>query len=276
MGSLHYTWRTFGRELAMLTLAAAFCVPLYLIVTGSVKTVGEAYTDPLRFPTDMHLDNYAEAWRVGGLGSSLTSSVIVTGGAVVLLIAFGSLCAYVIARRTSRVTTVLYGTLVVGIVVPYQLAIIPIYDAMHRLGLVGKYVGLIILYSGLLMPVSAFLYTGFIRALPREYEEAARVDGAGPLRIFYHVVFPLVRPVTTTVAVVVGLFVWNDFFISLIFLLGTDRQTLPVALYTYVGESITQWNLIFAAVMITIAPAVAFYLAGQRHLVGGFRSGVNT
>jgi raffinose/stachyose/melibiose transport system permease protein len=272
MMSLRYTRRTLAREIVMLVLAALFCVPLYLIITMSAKTIGEVYTDPLRFPTDVQWNNYPNAWRAGDLGGSLVSSVIITGGTIVLLIIIGSFCAHLIARRSSRLTTCLYVAFVLGIVVPYQLAIIPIYEVMHRLGLVGNYAGLIIVYSGILMPVSVFLYTGFIRALPRDYEDAARVDGAGPLRTFCYVVFPLLRPVTATVAVVVGLFVWNDFFISLIFLLGSSHQTLPVALYSYVGQSVTQWNLIFAAVLITMAPAVAFYLTGQRHLIHGFRA----
>ena len=103
---------------------------------------------------------------------------------------------------------------VIGIILPFQLAIIPLYVAMRHLGLVGNYLGMIVLNVGLLMPLTVFLYTGFIRALPRDYEEAARVDGAGILRIYARVVFPLLRPITGTVAVLIGIFIWNDFFIA--------------------------------------------------------------
>ena len=103
------------------------------------------------------------------------------------------------------------------------------------------------------MPLTVFLYTGFIRALPREYEEAAQVDGAGLFRTYFRVVFPLLRPVTGTVAVLAGLIIWNDFFLPLIFLSGTTNATLPVAVYSFVGEYASQWNLIFAAVIVSLA-----------------------
>ena len=124
------------------------------------------------------------------------------------------------------------------------------------------------------MPLTVFLYTGFIRALPRDYEEAARVDGAGILLTFRRVVIPLLRPVTATVAVLTGIIVWNEFFIALIFLSGSHAQTVPVALYSFVGGYVARWNLIFAGLAITIAPILAFYLFAQRHLIRGFTAGV--
>ena len=145
---------------------------------------------------------------------------------------------------------------------------------MRDVGLVGNYLGMIVLNIGLLMPLTVFLYTGFIRALPRDYEEAARVDGAGILRTYVKVVFPLLWPVTATVAVLTGIVVWNEFFIALVFLSGSDYQTLPVALYASVGEYVTRWNIIFAGVAIAIAPIVVFYLFAQRHLMRGFSAGV--
>jgi raffinose/stachyose/melibiose transport system permease protein len=163
---------------------------------------------------------------------------------------------------------------VMGIILPFQLAVIPLYVAMRHLGLVGNYLGMILLYGGLLIPLTVFLYTGFIRALPFDYEEAARVDGAGLFRIYFRVLLPLLRPVTGTVAVLTALLVWNDFFLSLIFLAGSRHETLPVALFSFVGEYDSQWNYMFAAVAISIAPILAFYLFAQRQLIKGFAAGV--
>ena len=124
------------------------------------------------------------------------------------------------------------------------------------------------------MPLTVFLYTGFIRALPRDYEEAAQVDGAGLFRTYTRVVFPLLRPITATVAVLVGVSVWNEFFTALIFLAGSRAETLPVALSSYVGEFSAQWNLVCAGVAISIAPILAFFLFAQRQLIRGFTGGV--
>ncbi len=133
---------------------------------------------------------------------------------------------------------------------------------------------MIVLNVGLLMPLTVFLYTGFIRALPRDYEEAARVDGAGILRTYARVVFPLLRPITGTVAVLIGISVWNEFFTALIFLCGSHYQTLPVAVYSFATGEVERWNLIFAGVAITIAPILVFYLFAQRQLIRGFSGGV--
>jgi raffinose/stachyose/melibiose transport system permease protein len=235
------------------------------------------YRTPLSFPWPPHFGNFSEAWRTGGqngLGHALQSSAIITVSSVVCLIVLGSLCAYTIARRGGKLGGVVYVLFVLGIILPFQLAIIPLFVAMRHLGLIGNYVGMIVLNIGLLMPLTVFLYTGFIRALPRDYEEAARVDGAGILRTYARVVFPLLRPITGTVAVLVGIIVWNEFFVALIFLAGSHYQTLPVALYTYAGGYIARWNLIFAGVAIAVAPALAFYLFAQRRLIRGYSAGV--
>jgi raffinose/stachyose/melibiose transport system permease protein len=124
------------------------------------------------------------------------------------------------------------------------------------------------------MPLTVFLYTGFIRAMPREYEEAAQVDGAGAGRTYLRVVFPLLLPVTGTVAIICGLIVWNDFFTPLIFLGGSKNGTLPLAVYSFVGEFASQWNLIFAAVIISLIPIMAFFLIAQKQMIRGFTGGI--
>jgi raffinose/stachyose/melibiose transport system permease protein len=133
---------------------------------------------------------------------------------------------------------------------------------------------MVILWTGLLMPLTVFLYTGFIRTLPREYEEAAQVDGARFFRTYVRVIFPLLAPVTGTVAILDGLFIWNDFFVPLIFLSGSRNETVTVAIYSFVGEYSTDWNKIFAAVALSIAPVLAFYVFAQRQLLKGFSGGI--
>lgn len=277
MGLSRYTRRTLLRELALIAVAAVFCVPFYLLIAIALETTAQAYRTPFSFPWPPHPGNFSTAWRTGGqagLAHALESSLIITTSSVVCLIVLGSLCAYTIARRTGRLSNVAYILFVLGIILPFQLAIIPLFIAMRHLGLVGTYAGMIVLNIGLLMPLTVFLYTGFIRALPRDYEEAARVDGASLLRTYARVVFPLLRPITGTVAVLIGIVVWNELFVTLIFLGGSHYQTLPVALYSFAGEYISRWNLVYAGVAITIAPVLAFYLFAQRQLIRGFTAGV--
>ena len=279
MTHARYTWRSFSRELTLLLIAVAFCVPLYLLITISLKTTSAAYIKPLSFPSSPNWSSYRQGWTgegSGGVGmaSALLNSVVITVGSVVCLIALGSVAAYTLARRPSKLSSGLYLIFLLGIIVPAQLGLVPLYIVLRNLHLTGNYFGMIVLYTGLLMPLTVFLYTGFVRTLPRDYEEAAQVDGATQLRTFLRVTLPLLLPITGTVAVLTGLIVWNDFFVQLIFLSGTQKVTLPVAVYSLAGANVAQWNVIFAAVAISIVPIVLFFLFAQRTMIRGFSGGI--
>lgn len=277
MGIFRYTRRTLIRELVLVALALVWWVPFYILAINSVRPSTDTSSSGFSPPSHPDFSSYSQAWQgngAGTLGHSLVNSLIITAGSVIALIALGALAAYVVARRPGRASGLLYVLFVIGIILPFQLGIVPLYAAFRHLGLVGNYAGMIVLYTGLLMPLAVFLYTGFIRALPRDYEEAAHVDGASMLRTFRRVVFPLLRPVTGTVAILCGLIVWNDFFVQLVFLSGTPRQTLPVAVYSFVGAYASQWNLVFAAVVIAIIPILCFFLVAQRQLIRGFTGGI--
>jgi raffinose/stachyose/melibiose transport system permease protein len=276
MGSRTYNRRALVRELVVLLVAAVWWVPFYFLVIVALKPDVEALQSPLSFPKAVHLANFSTAWHDASLGRALLNSLLITGGSVIALIAIGSICAYAIARRPGRIGTALYILFVLGIILPFQLGLVPAYVVMRHVHLVGSYLGIILLYTGIWMPFSVFLYTGFVRALPKEYEEASRVDGASMLRTFRRVVFPLLRPVTGTVAIFTGLIIWNDFFLSLIFLNGTKKTPLPVAVYSFVGAFASRWNLIFAAVIVSLAPIMIFFLFAQRQLIRGFTGGIKT
>lgn len=279
MQSHYHMLRKLWRELLFLAVAALWCIPFYYLTIISVKPDDEVFTAPMRFPSRLEFGNFAQAWSgTGGtnLGQALFNSAIITVGAVVLLIGVGSLTAYVVARNRSIMGGWLYGFFVLGIILPYQLSVVPLYTMFRSIGLVGNHLGMMILYAGLLLPLSVFLYTGFVRSLPKDYEEAAQVDGAKPFKIFFRIVFPMLRPVTATVAVVTGMIVWNDFFLQMVFLTGSRAQTLPVAIYGFVGEFSARWNMVFAAVCVSIGPILAFYLVAQRQFVQGFTGGIKS
>jgi len=273
-----YTSRTLIRELGLIVLAAAWWLPFYALVVVALKSPNAALTYSLKPPQHLDFGNFPAAWAgTGGisLGRALVNSLVITVGSVVALIAIGSVSAWVLARRTDRVGTLLYIAFVLGLIFPIQLGLVPLYVAMRHLGLLGTRGGAVLLYTGILMPLTIFLYTSFARALPIDYEEAALVDGASRVRIFRKVVFPLLRPITGTVAVLTGLIIWNDFFTQLVFFGGgPSNRTLPVAIYGFVGQFTTQWNVVFAAVAIALAPILLFYLFAQRQLIRGFTGGI--
>jgi raffinose/stachyose/melibiose transport system permease protein len=271
-----YTGKTLARELVLLLIAAIWWIPFYFLVVISLKPTDEIFLSPMTFPSRLATENYPDVWSEGNLGRALLNSFVLTGGTVIALVALGSICAYAIARRPGKLGAGLYVLFVLGIILPFQLGLVPTYTVLRELDLVGSYLGMILLYTGIWMPFSVFLYTGFVRALPRDYEEAAQVDGAGMMRTFRRVVFPLLRPVTGSVAILTGLIIWNDFFLSLIFLSGTPNTPLPVAVYSFVGEFASRWNYIFVAVAISIVPVLLFFLFAQRQLIRGFTGGIKS
>jgi raffinose/stachyose/melibiose transport system permease protein len=145
---------------------------------------------------------------------------------------------------------------------------------MRDLGLLGTPFSLVIFYCGYQLPFTVFLYTGYIRALPRAYDEAAKIDGATDMQTFLHVIFPMIRPVTGTVIILNCVFVWNDFMTPLLYLQGSRWATVPVAVAAFVDQEITDWGIVFAALVIGIAPVMALFAVLQRHMMEGFAGGL--
>jgi len=269
-------WSAF-REVGLWLAALPILFPLYLILTVALKPATEPTGSGLEPPAHPTLHNFSGAWGQAGAGTesfagALMNSLLTTGGTVLLLVLTAAPAGYVIARRGSKLSGLVFGLFSLGMILPFQLAIIPLYDVMVRAGLYGTRIGLILIYTAITLPLAIFLYTGFLRGVPEAYEEAALVDGAKPLRVFVEIVFPQAAPVTGVVTVLCGLLVWNDFFIALVFVGNTNRETLPVAVYSFVGRFSTQWPLVFAAASIALAPVIVLYGFMQRWITRGFAS----
>jgi raffinose/stachyose/melibiose transport system permease protein len=269
--------RATAREVGMILIALIFSLPFFLLISTALKPTKELFTtSPLAVPSAPDFGNFAVAWNAhgGGYPAALLSSVIITVVTVGILIVIGSLCAYVVARRPGRISGLISFLCVIAIIIPFQMSIIPLYSLLNSWGFIGTYLGMIVMWVGMGSPLTIFLYLGFIRSLPHDYEEAARLDGAGSWRLFWSIVFPLLRPVTGTVAILLGLFIWNDFFTALIIVGGSPAQTLPVMVYSFVGQYVTQWNYVFAAVILALIPAVAVFVVLQRRMIKGFAGGL--
>nr|WP_184829971.1 carbohydrate ABC transporter permease [Jiangella mangrovi] len=258
----------------MIAIALVFAFPLYVLVVLSLKSPEEAANSPLSLPSALSFDNYTAAWEQADLAPAILSSVVITVVSVAALVVTGALAAYAIARHTSHWSGALFAVFLVGLVVPFQLALIPLYQLVRDAELLGSYWSVILYMVGTELPLTVFLYTGFLRAVPRDYEEAAMIDGASQLRAFRSVVFPLMRPVTGTVIILNAIGCWNAFLVPNLFLSGSGRQTIPVAVYSFVGEFATQWNLVFAGLVIGMAPILLVYLLLQRRMIRGFASGL--
>jgi raffinose/stachyose/melibiose transport system permease protein len=272
--SLRYGRKTFALELGMIFVALLFLFPVYVLVTLSFKSTPEISGGGLGLPSGLETSNYSQAWNVAHLGAALLNSTIITGLGLVVLVAVGSTASYYLARKQSRLSYGMYIVFLLGIILPFQLALVPLYRMVKDAGLLGTYSSMVIFYTGLQAPFTIFLYTGFLRALPREYGEAALVDGATHWQSFRRVTFPLLRPITGTVIILNAVFIWNDFLTPLIYLGGSPNETIPVVVYQFVGQYVSNWGYIFAAVVLATLPMLLLFLLLQRFVIKGFSTGL--
>ncbi|WP_405958270.1 carbohydrate ABC transporter permease [Streptomyces phaeochromogenes] len=270
---IRYRRRTLALELSMIAAALVVGFPVYVLVNLAVRPASDT-SSPISPTTSPTLDNFSQAWQQGSLGGALGNSVLVTACSVAIVLAVSSLAAYPLARVTARWSRGTYLLFLLGLVLPFQLAALPLYQTMRAMGLLGTPWALVLFYSGLQVPFTVFLYTGFLRALPRDFEDAALIDGCTPLQGFRYVVLPMLKPITVTALVLNAVSVWNDFFTPLLYLSGSAQQTMPVAIAGFVGQYVTDWNLIFAALVISILPVLLVYFVLQRSIINGFAGGL--
>lgn len=266
-----YTWKTGIREGALIVVGIAFLLPLYALINMALKPNTNSPLAPAIHPT---LKNITAAWSQANLGRALLNSAIVTVGTLVLLIFIACLAAYYLARTTSKFSSTMFNIFLLGLLIPPQVALIPMYTTIRNLGLLGKPWGLILWHVGQTLPFAIFVYTRFLRHADRAYEEAALVDGAEGLKLLRYVVFPLLRPVTGTIVILNAIFTWNDFFAPLLFLSGSPNATVPVALYSFTGQYFNAWNLVFAGLVVGSLPILVIYFLMQGTIIKGFAGGL--
>jgi raffinose/stachyose/melibiose transport system permease protein len=269
-----YGPRTFGLELFMIGIALLFLFPVYVLFNLSFKNPEEISEGALGLPSQLETANYSEAWSGASLGAALMNSTVILVFSLLCLIVVGSLASYYLARAKSRLSYGMYILFLLGIVLPFQLALVPLYKFMKDTGLLGSYTSMVLFNTGIQVPFTIFLYTGFLRALPREYGEAALVDGASHWQSFRRITFPLLRPITGTVIILNAVFIWNDFLTPLVYLGGTPNETLPVVVYQFVGQYVSNWGYIFAAVVLASLPMLVLFLLLQKYVIKGFASGL--
>ncbi|MFE1796732.1 carbohydrate ABC transporter permease [Streptomyces sp. NPDC059517] len=267
-------WR-YGRPALVLLLAAlAVGVPLWLVAVTSAKPQAEAVRPNLDLPRQWQpAANYKDAVGQGEMLRGFLNSSLVVVPSVALVLVLGAGAAWVFARRESKLVSAAYALCISGLLLPP--AVITVVMELRQLGLAGTRPGMIAVYTGMYLSTSIFFMTGFIRAVPPELEEAARMDGAKPLRIFLRIVLPLLRPVIATATIMVTLYAWSDIFYAFFVLGGGERATLPLNLYKVASAQLylNNWHLVFAYVVVMSLPMVAIFLVAQRSIVSGITSG---
>jgi len=269
-----YTWKTLVLEIVMILAAAVFVFPLWMLISVGFRPAAEVAKNPMGIPTSLNFDNFVGAWVEGELGSAFLTSALITVVSVLVLVVIGASGSYYFARSRGVAGMRWYAIVAAGMMVPFQIGLLPLYRIMANVGLTGNPIAVILISIGIHLPLTVILYTGFIKKIPPEYEEAARVDGATPFQAFWRIVVPMLMPITGTVIILNGIGVWNEFFLPLLYLSGTDSVTIPVRVYGFVGEYGADWGKIFAGLLMASLPVLVLFFLFQRYMIKSFGSGL--
>ncbi len=259
-------------EAGMLCVCVVFMVPFYYLVVNTFKTAEEASANPLSLPGTFYLGNYQRAFAGMNFGRSLSNTVTVTLCSTILIILFGSMAAYAIERRKNRLTKFCFFYFLIGFMIPVQSIVIPLFLVMQTLHLQDSILGLIVLYTSW-CNFAMFMYRGFLSGVPEELEEAARIDGCTVWKTFWHIVFPLLKPITATIVIFDVMTIWNDFLFPFLFTSSSRNGTLIMEVYKGVGEFSNDWARMMATMVIVLIPIVIFYVFMQKYIVAGVTSG---
>lgn len=273
VGAGHRRSTTALRLLFPTLWAAGIVIPLGYMLLGSFRTRAEYVVDPRGWPITFRIENYASAWTDLDLGQAFLNNLIITAVTVVAVIMLGSLAAYGIARWRGRFGRIGYAFFALGLIIPFQLGLPTLYKLWAQAGLVDTLLGVILIHVATSLPLAVFLYAGFLLVVPLELEEAARVDGARNLRIYWSVVFPLLTPVHATVTILTCIGVWNDLLISLFFLQSTDRMTPSRSMLSLMSQYSNDVPVIYASAVLVVAPVLILFFVLQRYFIAGITSG---
>lgn len=251
--------------------------PLYMTIVIAFKLPSEMTNDingALSLPQSFSLDNFAEAMRVTDFWHSLGNSVIITAATIILSLVIHSMAGYAIGRNMNRKKgfKMIYFYIVSGMFVPFAILMMPLVKQTANLGL-DNMVGVVILYTVFYMPMNVMLYSGYMKNVPMAMEEAADMDGASAWRTYWTIIFPMMKPMHATVAVLTALGTWNDVMTPLVIMSGSDNVTLPLAQLNFQTQFGTNYNLAFASYLLALLPIVIFYIICQKQIIGGVANG---
>ena len=255
-----------------IVLAFAYVFPFFLVFVNSLKLKTDILDNPLALPAHITWDNFNQALTKMNFFRSLTNSIIITVLSVSLLIVFSSMLAYYLARTKSKPSKWIFLVLVASMIVPFQALMIPFMARWAPFVSLNNRAALIFFYIGFGTALSTFLYHGFISTIPTEIDEAASIDGASDMVAFWKIIFPMMRPITATVAIINALWIWNDFLLPRL-VLTQDTQTLPLSTYLFYGQYSIEYGQAMAGLVLAVIPIVIFYLVLQKQFISGISQG---
>lgn len=248
--------------------------PLLIVLSSSLRTISNRQS-PLLLFNEFSLESYIAAFTRMNFLNSFMNSFMTTAGSVVFVVLFTAMAAYPLGRLKDKMSRFLYFFFIAGLIIPAQMVIVPIAQMFNALNIPNTRFTPMIMFITCSIPFSTFLYTGFMKGIPIEIEEAAFLDGANLPRRFFQIVLPLLKPATTSVIITQGIWIWNDYFFPLIFISRNEQNSLPVAMLSFLGdkENPAQWNVLFASCILCAIPLIIVFALLQKKFVSGVTAG---
>lgn len=260
--------------LFLLAGAVITLFPIYMGVLNSLKTEGDMMNNILAIPRRLEFGNYSDAFAKTNFLRSLGNTVVVAATGLVGIILFSSMAGYKLSRTPGRLSTFLFNLFVLSMLIPFHSIMISLNRIAMKLAVQGSTVGLGLIYIGLGVSMAIFLYHGFVKSIPRDLDEAAVIDGCGELRLFTTIIFPLLLPITTTVAILNLLWMWNDFLLPLLMLTDAGQYTLLLSTNMLFGQyGNNDWSAILSSLVLTMLPVIVLYLLLQKYILNGIAEG---
>jgi len=261
------------RFISLLIFAALIVIPSVIVVFGSFKTTAEVYTKPLSLPSRWTLDNYRYLFEISNVGRPFLNSVIVTFSSVLITLALASMCSYAISRMITVTGKILFILFTVGLAIPSQVNLVPIFILFNDYHLTNKLSGLVLINVVTTLPISVFILTAFFRELPKEMFEVSQVDGATPWRTYRSIALPLSRPALGATSIFLFVITWNELLFPLLLITDSEKKTLPLTLLSFRGEFFSNDSMIFTSLMVASVPMVLMYLFMQKSFIAGLTAG---
>lgn len=257
-------------------ISIAYVFPIALVVINSFKKKAYISKKPFAIPTDkmfVGIENYIKGIQRTGFIDAFFTSLFITVLSVGVIILCTSMCAWYISRVKNRFTTALYFLCLFSMIVPFQMVMFTLSKLANMLHLSNP-VGIILVYLGFGAGLAVFMFTGFVKSIPLEIEEAAMIDGCTPIQTFFQVVFPILKPTAITVAILQAMWIWNDYLLPYLVLDIKRFKTIPIAIqYLKGGYGSIEWGAMMAMLVLAIIPIILFYIACQKHIIEGVVAG---
>ena len=260
-------------QIFLATAALVMLYPIFMMVLSGFKTTPEIFMSPFSMPKKFNIENFQVIWEKTNVPRYFLNSIIVTVSSIALLLITGTMAAYAISRYKFRGALMVSLFFLSGLMLPLRLAIIPFFIQLKYLGLIDSLLGLIFIYTAMSLPATVFILTGFLRSLPKELEDSARMDGASELRIMLDIMVPLISPALVIAGIYSAVPIWNDFFFPLIFIQSPEWKTLAQGLTTFFGEYSINYGVLYAGLSLASLPMIFIFIAQSRRFIAGMTAG---